>query len=59
MYFIRSCLTNKNEIMEDNLKDFRLEDNLKFLKVIFEVSWNISINIKKEMFFIRSYFDYA
>ena len=40
-FFIRSCL--KTETLEDNIKDFRLEDDFKFLYLIFEVSLTIFI----------------
>ena len=42
-------LFKKIEILEDNIKNFGLEDDLKFLWIIFDVSWTISIIIRNQL----------
>ena len=41
----------KNKNLEDNLKIFRLENNLNFCKSIFEFSLTIPINARKHVFY--------
>ena len=39
-------------MLVENLNDFMLEDDLKFLFIIFEVSWPISINNSTQRFLL-------
>ena len=40
-------------MLVENINDFMLEDDLKFLFSIFEVSWTISINVSTQRFYYK------